>query len=66
MPDRDRLILEHIAAELGRLQQQALVVEGQDLLAYLINVAMIEARDALAKGSHALPPAGPSVFSEDG
>jgi hypothetical protein len=64
--DCDRRILEHIATELGRLQQQAQAVEGQDLLAYLINVAMVEARDALAKRSDPPPPAGPSIFSEDG
>ena len=53
--------VEHITAELARLQRQAQAVEGQDLLAYLINVAMIEARDALAKGATRFrQPARPS------
>jgi hypothetical protein len=40
MPDRDRLILEHIAAELDRPQRQAQAVEGSDLLAYLLDMAI--------------------------
>jgi hypothetical protein len=39
MPDRDRLILEHIAAELERLQRHQ-AVEGSDLLAYLLDMAI--------------------------
>jgi hypothetical protein len=49
MPERDRRILEHIAAELGRLQRQAEAVDGGDLLAYLMHVAITEALDVLRK-----------------
>jgi hypothetical protein len=56
MPDHDRRTLEYIAAELGRLQRQAEAVEGGDLLAYLIDMAITEARNALQGRSGSLPP----------
>jgi hypothetical protein len=50
MPDRsrnrDRLILEHIAYDIERLQRQAAVI-GQDLLAYILDQAAREARHQL-------------------
>jgi hypothetical protein len=50
---RDRRVLEHIAAELERLLRHAQPIEGGDLLAYLIDMAITEAREALAKRSDA-------------
>jgi hypothetical protein len=53
MSDNDRRILQYIASELARLQRQAQAIEGGELLAYLIDMAFTEAREALAKRSDA-------------
>ena len=50
MPDRNRLVLEHIAYDIERLQRQAAAI-GQDLLAYLLDQAATEARHQLARSA---------------
>jgi hypothetical protein len=45
MPDRNRRILEHIAYDTERLQRQAAAI-GQDMLAYLLDHAALEARSS--------------------
>ena len=47
MPDRNRLVLEHIAYDIERLQRQAAAI-GQNLLAYLLDQAAAEARHQLS------------------
>ena len=42
----DKLILEHIESDLSRLRMQADGI-GQGLLAYMIDMARLEARNAL-------------------
>jgi hypothetical protein len=55
VPNQDRRILEYFAAELARLQRQAQAVEGADLLAYLPDMAITEARNTLQGRSGPLP-----------
>jgi hypothetical protein len=50
--ERDRLVLEEISFQLGRLKMQADAIDAA-LLSYLLEMAIAEAREQLGK-----PPAG--------
>jgi hypothetical protein len=59
MPNPDLSDLDLLVADLERLLRRARAIEGADLLAYLIDMAAIEARSAAEKVGRRFPPVSP-------